>query len=190
MSSHVRFGSKADIGARPINVCFTPKSGHHRARSPCPFCAKSRNWVGSLWSMALSLVPADKVIWITAPDFGEVEDALMEWQPIAAALFGLAVNRSRAMLGAALLLFVLLLPRTSYSQVFDGLPITEQERHWFAEIRACCGLGDAFVADSFYEKGRQVLCRYHRRHRLVLPDQRRDPGGDGNRDTGGHAVGG
>ena len=151
MSSHVRFGSKADIGARPINVCFTLKSGHHRARSPCPFCAKSRNWVGSLWSMALSLVPADKVIWITAPDFGEVEDALMEWQPIAAALFGLAVNRSRAMLGATLLLFVLL-PRTSYSQVFDGLPITEQERHWFAEIRACCGLGDAFVADSFYEK--------------------------------------
>jgi hypothetical protein len=26
----VRFGSKADIGARPINVWFTPKSGHLR----------------------------------------------------------------------------------------------------------------------------------------------------------------
>src|SRR5262249_24533013 len=25
---NVRFGSKADIGARPINVRFTPKSGH------------------------------------------------------------------------------------------------------------------------------------------------------------------
>ena len=25
---HVRFGSKADIGALPINVRFTPKSGH------------------------------------------------------------------------------------------------------------------------------------------------------------------
>src|SRR5215471_19955077 len=27
---HVRFGSKADIGAPPSNVCFTPESGHHR----------------------------------------------------------------------------------------------------------------------------------------------------------------
>jgi len=26
--SNVRFGSKADIDARPRNVCFTPKSGH------------------------------------------------------------------------------------------------------------------------------------------------------------------
>jgi hypothetical protein len=25
---HVRFGSKADMEARPVNVCFTPKSGH------------------------------------------------------------------------------------------------------------------------------------------------------------------
>jgi len=24
----VRFGSKADIEARPVDVCFTPKSGH------------------------------------------------------------------------------------------------------------------------------------------------------------------
>jgi hypothetical protein len=76
----------------------------------------------------------------------------MERQPIATALFGLDVNRIRPTVGAALLLFVLLLPRPGYSQVFDGLPITEQERQWFAEIRACCGLGDAFVADSFYEK--------------------------------------
>jgi len=27
--SHVRFGSKADIGAPWIKVRFTPKSGHH-----------------------------------------------------------------------------------------------------------------------------------------------------------------
>jgi hypothetical protein len=26
--TNVRFGSKADIGAHPINVRFTPKSGH------------------------------------------------------------------------------------------------------------------------------------------------------------------
>lgn len=76
----------------------------------------------------------------------------MEWQRIATALFGLAVNRIRPTVGAALLLLVLLFPRPGYSQVFDGLPITEQERDWFASIRACCGLGDAFVADSFYEK--------------------------------------
>jgi hypothetical protein len=67
----------------------------------------------------------------------------MEWQP---------VNRSRPTVGAVLLLLVLLLARPGHSQVFDGLPITEQERHWFAGIQACCGLGDAFVADSFYEK--------------------------------------
>src|SRR6516225_9558217 len=29
---HVRFGSKADIGARPRNVRFTPKSGHSPVR--------------------------------------------------------------------------------------------------------------------------------------------------------------
>jgi hypothetical protein len=27
-AANVRFGSKADIGARPIDVRFTPKSGH------------------------------------------------------------------------------------------------------------------------------------------------------------------
>src|SRR5262249_13776825 len=29
LTANVRFGSKADIGARPHNVCFTPESGHH-----------------------------------------------------------------------------------------------------------------------------------------------------------------
>jgi hypothetical protein len=33
---NVRFGSKADIGARPVNVRFTPKSGHHRASRARP----------------------------------------------------------------------------------------------------------------------------------------------------------
>jgi hypothetical protein len=28
LKSDIRFGSKADIAVRPINVCFTPKSGH------------------------------------------------------------------------------------------------------------------------------------------------------------------
>src|SRR5215469_2833466 len=34
--SNVRFGSKADIGAPPINVRFTPKSGHWLSVSGCP----------------------------------------------------------------------------------------------------------------------------------------------------------
>jgi len=28
LAAHVRYGSKADIGAPPSDVCFTPKSGH------------------------------------------------------------------------------------------------------------------------------------------------------------------
>jgi len=31
-ATNVRFGSKADIEARPSNVRFTPKSGHGSAR--------------------------------------------------------------------------------------------------------------------------------------------------------------
>src|SRR5215469_15078632 len=37
----VRFGSKADIERPPIDVRFTPKSGHSLQRQPCPLCAKS-----------------------------------------------------------------------------------------------------------------------------------------------------
>ena len=37
----VRFGSKADIEARPFNVRFTPKSGHCRATVGCLLCATS-----------------------------------------------------------------------------------------------------------------------------------------------------
>jgi hypothetical protein len=39
----VRFGSKADIGARPIEVRFTPESGHWNSIEECPVCAKSRH---------------------------------------------------------------------------------------------------------------------------------------------------
>jgi hypothetical protein len=38
---HVRYGSKADIGARRINVRFTPKSGHWLSASGCLLCANS-----------------------------------------------------------------------------------------------------------------------------------------------------
>src|SRR5215469_11628110 len=36
-----RFGSKADIGACPHNIRFTPKSSHSLPRPECPLCAKS-----------------------------------------------------------------------------------------------------------------------------------------------------
>src|SRR6516165_401858 len=38
---HVRFGSKADIGASQNDVRFTPKSGHWLSVSGCPLCATS-----------------------------------------------------------------------------------------------------------------------------------------------------
>src|SRR6516165_2321587 len=38
-----RDGSKADIGLAPVDVRFTPKSGHCRPRLECPLCAKSRH---------------------------------------------------------------------------------------------------------------------------------------------------
>src|SRR5262249_31841312 len=40
-SRNVRFGSKADIAARPVDVRFTPKSRHCGARLACPLRAKS-----------------------------------------------------------------------------------------------------------------------------------------------------
>jgi hypothetical protein len=45
---NVRFGSKADIAARPVNVCFTPESGHSLIAPGCPLCAKSRHGTVSL----------------------------------------------------------------------------------------------------------------------------------------------
>ena len=38
-----RFGSKADIGAPPINVRFTPKSRHWNSAAKFPLCAISRH---------------------------------------------------------------------------------------------------------------------------------------------------
>src|SRR5215467_9617421 len=40
---------KADIEARPVNVCFTPKSGHWLSVSGCPLCAKSGHQPASDW---------------------------------------------------------------------------------------------------------------------------------------------
>src|SRR5262249_51761542 len=36
MAVNVRFGSKADIEARPPDIRFTPKSGHYSAQRQCP----------------------------------------------------------------------------------------------------------------------------------------------------------
>jgi hypothetical protein len=41
LGPNVRFGSKADIGGPPIDVRFTPKSGHRNSVTECPLCAKS-----------------------------------------------------------------------------------------------------------------------------------------------------
>jgi hypothetical protein len=38
-SLNVRFGSKADIGSPPVDVRFTPKSGHCETSSSRPLCA-------------------------------------------------------------------------------------------------------------------------------------------------------
>ena len=43
-SQPVRFGSKADINAVLIDVCFTPKSGRRFGLSGCLLCAKSRHY--------------------------------------------------------------------------------------------------------------------------------------------------
>jgi hypothetical protein len=37
----VRLGSKADIGLPPVDVRFTPKSGHRNSVAQCLLCAKS-----------------------------------------------------------------------------------------------------------------------------------------------------
>src|SRR5512132_1487709 len=40
-AQHVRFGSKADIGAAKSHVCFAPESGHLQCNYRCPLWAKS-----------------------------------------------------------------------------------------------------------------------------------------------------
>ena len=49
---HVRFGSKADIGLSPIDVRYSPKSGHGRVLAECPLCAKSGHQPHSINSSA------------------------------------------------------------------------------------------------------------------------------------------
>ena len=49
--AHVRFGSLADIEARPINVRFTPESGHRNSVVECPLCAKADIGVESKFSV-------------------------------------------------------------------------------------------------------------------------------------------
>ena len=46
-----RFGSIAEIRRRPINVRFTPKSGHRNSVVECPLCAKSGH-LPRLWKMS------------------------------------------------------------------------------------------------------------------------------------------
>ena len=41
LGPNVRFESLADIGVRPRDVRFTPKSGHRNSVVECPLCAKS-----------------------------------------------------------------------------------------------------------------------------------------------------
>jgi hypothetical protein len=40
-TTHVRFGSKADIGLASVDVRFTPNSGHCWVRLGCPLSANS-----------------------------------------------------------------------------------------------------------------------------------------------------
>jgi len=39
--SNVRFGSQADIGLTPVDVRYSPKSGHWRTSVGCPLCANN-----------------------------------------------------------------------------------------------------------------------------------------------------
>src|SRR6516165_4274358 len=53
VGSNVRFGSKADIGARPVNVCFTPKSGHWNSVSICKAWLLDHRTIGVLRRISL-----------------------------------------------------------------------------------------------------------------------------------------
>jgi hypothetical protein len=41
----VRFGSKADVGWPPVDVRFTPESGHRLALAECPLCANNGHFI-------------------------------------------------------------------------------------------------------------------------------------------------
>jgi hypothetical protein len=45
LSRHVRFGSKADIAARPRHVRYPPQSGHSSARFARPFSAMTGHFI-------------------------------------------------------------------------------------------------------------------------------------------------
>ena len=51
-SADVRFGSLADMGARPQHVRFTPESGHWLSVSGCPLCATTGRQRHSCWHRA------------------------------------------------------------------------------------------------------------------------------------------
>jgi hypothetical protein len=48
LAAYVRFGSKADIGVSPIDVRFTPKSGHQPTYSITSWREKSARQCGKL----------------------------------------------------------------------------------------------------------------------------------------------
>ena len=61
---NVCFGSKADIGARPVNVRFTPKSGHRNSAAECPLCAKSGHPTATHNPMVGHRQSAEGMIWL------------------------------------------------------------------------------------------------------------------------------
>src|SRR5215469_3443670 len=95
-TADVRFGSKAEIAARPRNVRFTPKSGHQLSALGCLLCAKSRRLVpirspcrrvrrlGGMVSPSVlqfspkSVQPMDFLCLTVVSDFADFDD--FDWQ--------------------------------------------------------------------------------------------------------------
>src|SRR5262249_10743172 len=71
----VRFGSKADIGARPANVRFTPKSGHS-AGALDHLVGASKQWLGIVQVSALfafeNVTSANSKFLIRASAYGAI----------------------------------------------------------------------------------------------------------------------
>jgi hypothetical protein len=55
--SHVRFGSKADIGLAAADVRFTSENGYWQASAGCPLCARSGHLSYSITSSAMLIMP-------------------------------------------------------------------------------------------------------------------------------------
>ena len=70
---------------RPVNVCFTPKSGHRNSVVECPLCAKSG--LSALrqkrcYSRSSYEIPRDQAIPVAVTHFlGAFESAQMPLQP-------------------------------------------------------------------------------------------------------------